>query len=294
VKREEAWPRVVGRMTGRSVYNLGLGGYGPNQYYELFTTRALRLAPRVVVCGLYMGDDFANAFQVTYRLDRWAYLRGEAGASVDPGLEEPRLRPSWHKNLRVWMSRHSVVYQLAFHGPLLGRVLGALQIEHASRLDDAAVSLRVPERAIREAFLPRGPLRGLDQASGEVREGMRITFRLLKEMNETCRRRDIRFLVAVIPTKPMVHSEYLEGNPRVPLGDVLDALLANERAARAKLFRFLDDARIPYVDVLPALKGSIARGPYARSATDMHPSKVGHRAIGEAVAAALAVTQEAK
>src|SRR5262245_30568619 len=34
----DSWPYVVARATGRTVYNLGLGGYGPNQYYELLKT----------------------------------------------------------------------------------------------------------------------------------------------------------------------------------------------------------------------------------------------------------------
>src|SRR5262245_55537941 len=54
----QSWPYVVGTLTGRSVYNLALGGYGPNQYYYLLSTRAVKLRPRWVICGLYMGDDF--------------------------------------------------------------------------------------------------------------------------------------------------------------------------------------------------------------------------------------------
>src|SRR5262245_59668440 len=40
-KMDEAWPQVLCRLTGKSVYNLALGGYGPNQYYYLFKTKAL-------------------------------------------------------------------------------------------------------------------------------------------------------------------------------------------------------------------------------------------------------------
>src|SRR5262245_45630584 len=38
-KMAEAWPQVLGGLTRRSVYNMGLGGYGPNQYFHLFKTR---------------------------------------------------------------------------------------------------------------------------------------------------------------------------------------------------------------------------------------------------------------
>jgi hypothetical protein len=54
---------------------MGLGGYGPNQYFELLKTKALPLKPRMVICGLSMTDDFDNAFHLTYGLDYWAYLR---------------------------------------------------------------------------------------------------------------------------------------------------------------------------------------------------------------------------
>ena len=74
-KRDESWPYVLGLLTGKNVYNLAMGGYGPNQYYHLFNTRALRLRPQVIICGLYMGDDFDNAFRITYGLPYWSFLR---------------------------------------------------------------------------------------------------------------------------------------------------------------------------------------------------------------------------
>src|SRR5262249_32881213 len=64
-KMIDSWPYVVGRITGHSVYNLGLGGYGPNQYFHLLKTHAVQLKPRWVLCGLYLGDDFENAFLIT-------------------------------------------------------------------------------------------------------------------------------------------------------------------------------------------------------------------------------------
>ncbi|HEX5545596.1 MAG TPA: hypothetical protein VFX10_08880, partial [Nitrospira sp.] len=67
----DAWPSVVARETQLQVYNLGLGGYGPNQYYHLLSTKGLNLHPKWVVCGIYMGDDFENAFMITYGLDHW-------------------------------------------------------------------------------------------------------------------------------------------------------------------------------------------------------------------------------
>ena len=113
----DSWPYVLGQLTGRSVYNMALGGYGPNQYFYLSNTKALSLKPRMIIWGLYMGDDFENAFSMTYGLDYWAYLRELPAQKVDPTSGKrthPVVRAGTSK-IRVWFSRHSVVYQLVFH-----------------------------------------------------------------------------------------------------------------------------------------------------------------------------------
>jgi hypothetical protein len=283
----DSWPSVLGRLTGRQVYNMGLGGYGPNQYVHLFTTKALELKPRMVVVGLYMGDDFENAFSITYGLEHWAYLRTIPPEKVEFNIWEGPTAPSWHKKIRVWLSRHSVIYQLVFHGPLLGRLQGETQIRNAHRLFDSVTSIAVPEKNILEAFRPTGLLTRLDQSSESVQEGMRITFKLLEEMRDVSRQHHIEFLVVIIPTKEMVFADYLAGKPDLHHSDVIDKLIANERLAREKTFRFLTDAQISYVDALPALTGAVEQELYARTAADMHPGRNGYRVIAETVAAAL-------
>lgn len=284
-RMEDSWPYVLGRLTGRSVYNLGLGGYGPNQYFHLLS-KGLSLKPRIIICGLYMGDDFENAFLITYGLDHWAYLRQLPAERIDADRaniwEEPP-SPTWHKKIRLWLSRHSVVYQLVVHGPILGGFSGKIQIRDAHRANPSATALFVPARHIEEAFLPKEILRRLDQNSESVREGMRITFSLLQQMNETCRQNQVTFMVVVIPTKEMVFSQYLEHNSAVPLDDVIDRLYINERQAREETFSFLGSSGIPYVDPLPSLMKSVGNELYVRSAGDMHPSKNGYHVIAEAI-----------
>lgn len=284
-RMEDSWPYVLGKMSGRSVYNLGMGGYGPNQYFYLLD-KGLRLKPRIIICGLYLGDDFENAFLITYGLQHWAYLRELPTEKVDAdraNIWETPVDPSWHKNIRLWLSRHSLVYQLVFHGPILGRLTGAVQIRDAHRMNPAATALFVPAKHIEEAFLPVEILRRLDQTSEAVQEGMRITFKLLEQMNQICRQNHITFAVVVIPTKEMVFADYLRHNPSIPLDDIIDKLLVNGALAEQKTFAFLANAGIPYVDPLPPLKQAVEQELYARSSGDMHPGKNGYRVIGEAV-----------
>jgi hypothetical protein len=231
-----------------------------------------------------MGDDFENAYKITYGLDYWSYLREHPAEKVDFDIWEHVADPTWHKKIRVWLSRHSVVYKLVFHGSLLGRLKGDVQIENASRLYDSATSLILKDKHICEAFLPTGILNRVDQTNPGVQEGMRITFRLLNEMNRICRANNIAFVVAVIPTKESVFADYLERDKTLPLSDVMDKVIANERIAREKLFQFFNESDIHYVDTLPALTRSVQHELYARTAQDIHPNKNGYKVIAEAVA----------
>ena len=287
---EDSWPYVLGRLSGRQVYNMALGGYGPNQYLNLLKTKAVKLKPRTIIVGLYMGDDFENAFLITYGLNYWAYLRALPAEKVKFDIWEVPPPARWHNKARLWLSRNSIVYQLVFHGSIFGRFQGEVQIRNAHQLSGAATSLSVPEKNILEAFLPKGILLRLDQESESVREGMRITFELLTEMNEVSRQNQAKFIVVIIPTKEMVFAQYLEHNSSLPLSDVLDRLLHNERLARERTFEFLKNSHISFVDTLPVLRGSLSQELYARTATDMHPNRNGYRKIGEAVFDALQKT----
>ena len=284
-KMDESWPYVLGHLSGRYVYNMGMGGYGPNQYFYLSNSKALGLKPNVIVWGLYMGDDFQNAYAITYGLNYWAKLRQLPNRNVDADIwDPPAPKLTLLKKVRVWLSSHSVIYQIVFHASPGGRLQNEAIIKNAAQIYlGEATSLNIPAKNILESFRPKSMLSRLDQDNPDIREGMRITFELIKEMNETCQQNHIRFVVVVIPIKEEVFSDYLEHDPNLPLNDVVDKLLPNDRLARQKTFEFLTESNIPYVDPLPALKASMGNELYARSATDMHPGKNGYRVIAEAV-----------
>lgn len=284
-RMQDSWPYVLGRLTGRRVYNMGMGGYGPNQYYYLLKTKALNLKPRMIICGLYMGDDFENAFTITYGLDYWSYLRQFPAEKVSFDIwDMPPTPPSLQRDARVWLSRHSMVYQILFHASFLGRLQGQVQIQDAPRFDPSVTSLIIPDQNILEAFRPIGMLTRIDQQSPNVREGMRITFELLKDMNELCRQNNVQFIVVVIPAKEMVFANYFQSHPNLPLHEVVNQLVANERLALEKTFQSLKELDILYVDALPGLTASAQNELYARTANDMHPNKNGYRVIAETVA----------
>ena len=65
VSRKNAWPTLLGKDLGVSSYNMAFAGWGPAQYY-LIADEALALNPRLLVVGLYAGNDFADAYNIVY------------------------------------------------------------------------------------------------------------------------------------------------------------------------------------------------------------------------------------
>jgi hypothetical protein len=284
----DSWPYVLSRLSGRETYNMGLGGYGPNQYFYLTETKALTLKPKMIIWGLYMGDDFENAFSITYGLDYWKDLRKLPPQKVEANIWEGPPTDKGVRSIRVWLSRHSLIYQLVFHAGFGGKVNGEYQIKNAAQLyPEYDTVLDLPAKHILEAFRPKAVLFGLNQDSPNVREGMRITFELIKQASELCKKDGVEFIVVVIPTKETVFSDYLEHNTKIPMSGTVDELISSERAARAQLFEFMQENGIENVDPLPNLKRSVGEGLYALSAGDMHPNRNGYRVIGESVAAYL-------
>jgi hypothetical protein len=282
----DSWPYVMAHDTGLSVYNLGLGGYGPNQYYQLLQTRALKLHPRWVIVGLYMGDDFENAFTMTYGKPHWSFLRQGTFSNVDADIwEAPPDNTSASAAVRNWLSQHSIVYRLLVHGPVLGALKGSIQVGRAaSGQDEFTTTLAVPAAHIQEAFRPRAIRDRLDQNSAPVREGMRVTMDLLQRMNDLCKESGARMAVVIIPTKEMVFADFLLQDPALHLGDVIKESVTSETQARARLFEFLDNAGIPRIDTLEALRRDVSNQLYTHSDRDMHPGRNGYHVIGDTVA----------
>jgi hypothetical protein len=284
-RMEDSWPRVFARQTGLDVYNLALGGYGPNQYYHLMKTRALSLHPKHVLCGVYLGDDFENAYSITYGLEYWKFLRTRRAVPVDADIWGDAEAPGAFKGARNWLSRRSMVYRLTVHSPGLAAIKGALQLYQARGHADASVTtLADEEHGISEAFRPLRVAAGLNQSREEVREGMRITFDLLKEMDDLCRNAGCSFTVVLIPTKETVFADDLKAEPDLHLKDAVDSIIANERTATVQLKQFLERSGIEFVDARPALVEARAQALYYPGPADMHPNRNGYRVIGEAVA----------
>ena len=59
VEDEQAWPAILDRSRPDArVINLGLVGTGPEQYLRVFETFGIQMQPRLLLVGIYPGNDF--------------------------------------------------------------------------------------------------------------------------------------------------------------------------------------------------------------------------------------------
>jgi hypothetical protein len=62
-----AWPQLVGTRLHRTVYQMGVGGYGPAQY-ALLLDEAMAFEPQVIIAAYDYGDDIYDSYRAVYTI----------------------------------------------------------------------------------------------------------------------------------------------------------------------------------------------------------------------------------
>lgn len=124
---QQAWPALLGGLSGLPTYSLGRGGNGLYEYVQYFREFGLAKNPRVVILNVYGGNDLRDA--VAYQDYRAAVARGEEPDTGDPKPIAPALRDSI-------FGRHS--YALNF----LMAAISRLADKDASDWDKSSINMR--------------------------------------------------------------------------------------------------------------------------------------------------------
>ncbi|MDQ3906709.1 MAG: hypothetical protein M3268_00005, partial [Acidobacteriota bacterium] len=248
VPRAEAWPAQLGKITNRRVYSMSLGGYGPVQYWAL-ADDALTLSPKIVVVGLYFGNDLYDAYAMVYCFNRnYASLRrpdapadfandtvgARANAYWDQekSFQQTYLRPGL-SGFGDWLRGHTAVGRLVSRARLWP---GASDVEFETA---KAWAQAFPDRAavyeeggVRTVFTTAYRQVALDQSEPRVAEGMRITKELLPQIKQKADASGAHLLILLIPTKESAHAEALRARGR-RLDPTLESLAGWESRARS-------------------------------------------------------------
>ncbi len=299
VERDEAWPAQLGVLSGQTVYNMGLGGYGA-AHHLLNLDQALRLNPKVVIFAFYFGNDLYDAFTLALSNDTiGAYLpddlveiieRLEATDPLGPKAMRLYNRGEEHQSARFSLHRF-----VSTHGKLYG-VVRALknsvspppQESLVSKDFDRAVARIDPRQkefvSVHEGAqwrtLLTAPYRSLvvDDSDPRIRGGVAVTKSVLAEMAEQATGAGASFLVVLLPTKESVFYAKIGDSTQHP---GLTELAEDEARIGQELTMTLDELGLPVLDLVDHLRHAQAQ-PYFEDA-DGHPNRLGHEVIARAI-----------
>lgn len=296
VRRDEAWPQQLEKLSGHRTYNLAFGGYGPTQSLLLFE-EALSLQPRLIIAAFYSGNDLFDCYATLYDRGQLKELRSSDQATLEVidqwEAKEPLaetverafegFRAPQRGVLRLLLSQYSRTY-----GLIRAAVLAWPRAPEWGSIRDRAESSGGEQLAfevgeLRTVLQPKYRLLGLNLDDPRIREGHRVALAALEAMDRRARDTEVRFLVLLIPTKELVFYELAERDGD-QLNDAYRVLTQNEQQMWRETRGYLRDRGIPFADLLPALRASLDRGDQPYPITmDGHLDATGQRVAAELV-----------
>jgi len=254
VERDETFLALAERaLQARGVrveiLNAGVPGYGTREEVDVLARDGLALQPDLVLLCFFVGNDFwDNARDATLRVRDGELVDGEpTGGTLPPAF-------------RTFLARHSHLYHLLW--PYQRMLFGNDGADRRSQLKSLSIF---------------GP------AAGDAREAWRATEKYLDEFLDLARAHGIPTAVVVIPDPLQVDRAHWHATA-IKLGRDSDPE-ALEMPNR-RLAEILSTERVPFVDLLPALRADPAPESLYLP-LDKHWTREGNRIAGAALAAYL-------
>ncbi|TKJ42209.1 hypothetical protein CEE37_00595 [candidate division LCP-89 bacterium B3_LCP] len=278
-----SWPAFLQRITNKNVYNLALGGYGPVQYSYLLENLAVTLNPSTIVVGLYYGNDIREAYSMVYNYEYWAHLADPEyiGKDFKPDDSMTDGQSVFLAPVRKWLANKSILYRLFTF--TMAEKLRYLEMKLFRKSGQDIVMLDDPNSIIHTAFTPAKRLAVLNLDDYRTTEGLRISLDLFTRMNEFCTEWKISLVVALIPTKESVYTDYIFNNKKFKQSEVVDKLILNERSINKIIKKYFIQNSIDFVDLLEPLQKTIGKKRIYPSNSDGHPNRNGYEVIARTI-----------
>ena len=269
-----SWPNTLHNISGRSTYNLSLGGYGPAEYLYLMEQKALSLNPDLIIVGFYLGNDLKDARTAVHTVPMWEDLRGNSP------LEEVNDAKKIDKSgFSDWLAGNSVLYRI-FSSSFIG---DNLRQQRRISKGEEVLMLNVEGSDINTGFTPDRRLKGLDLRTPEVRDGLQYTLEFFKRMKELAKENETDFLVVIIPTKETVYSDLILEDSELSNSSKLNLLIQNEEVVNKVVKTYFRDNNIAFIDVLDSLKKAAGSEQIYPNNFGGHSNLNGYRIIAETV-----------
>lgn len=288
-KSENSWPSLLGKLSQKSVYNMGHGGYDPIKYVYLLEKYGLQLNPSIIFVGFYYGNDIRDAYNTVYGIDHWKYLRktypqinkDSSGYTTQLFIRQIAMKEQQLAGVvRKWMAHNSCLYRLAAF--TVGDFFRFYEMKYFYP-DTTITLLEDNDNNIFTGFNPIQRLYSLNLELPEIKEGLRLSLNALVKMSEICKDNNIFLVVVLIPSKESVYADYLKDNKQLKHYEYIYKVLANENELNSKVKTFLSEHGIDYIDVLPPLQKACGdRLIYPNNHGD-HTNKEGYLIIANSI-----------
>jgi hypothetical protein len=286
-----SWPSILQKLTGKEIYNMGLGGYGPAEYFYLMENKAMLLKPKLIIAGFYLGNDLADTYAAVYGIQYWKDLRNpdltvkeDASRNAHEEPLEKKIPPKTQFRPGVyavanWLAGHSVLYRV-ITATYMGDIIRQNKM---IEMGEEIAMLRDDEHGIHTGFTPERRLQALDLDKPAVREGLKLALVFFNNMNELAAKNGLGFLVVIIPTKESVYGEFIEGNSDLQYSEKIDSLLENERRVSMTAQSDFKEHNISYLDLLGPLRSAAKYEQLYPNNYSGHFNNGGNRVIAESI-----------
>lgn len=288
---ENAWPGQIGKMTGLSVYNMGVGGHGPLQYYYLLD-RALKLKPRYVIVGLYPANDVKGICDLYLKTDYWKSASTQhglnlryCGALANKKSASPHQKRAGKTRLSAGLadSKIATLAQMAFSVGRSYLPFDTKKITVVREGNNRTVLLAKQGKNTRDY---------MDLKRPEIQKSLGVTKELISRMSRRANLSGAQLVVLIIPSKVAILSTYLKQHGRnIPA--VYEQAANNEKVLSGDIQSWLKSEGIPFANASEAVAKAVnEEGHVYPPDGDDHPIAKGYEAYARSLYDSYFVTQK--
>jgi lysophospholipase L1-like esterase len=264
VEDKQAWPAILARSFPTSrIINLGLIGAGPQQYLRVYETFGLKLRPKVVLVGLFTGNDFWDAEM----FDLW--LKSGAGGSYMVWRDFGR---PLSVSLDLKQPPRNLISSLIWRAKLLARksyICNLLLYIHGNFnrwIPSGKRIFQAPDGSRLE--LAPSVLVNNTKDAWPGRHVFQIVVDSLQRIHSLANENGTTVIVVLQRSKEEVYLPLLGESPPDPAAPLRTAL---------------SNLGVPYLDLLDEFRRRAAKGEVLFFETDGHPNARGYALIAELV-----------
>lgn len=274
VADDQPWPVQLARMSGLSVCNLGISGYGPAEYFAAVEHYGLSKKPKFVICMFYEGNDF-----------RSSKMTAKAGLTLT----------------QIVASSPLIVRINDFLCDRLGAIGSRNPVKHAEVFswlpvripdNDSGKNYGFPAKQLTELSKPKDKL--------ELEGSWFVTTEVLKKMKAACEAAGAKLIVAYAPSKahvvfPLVAATlkpdyvrkymlYKKSPLDLPEGEkFIPELLARMPSQESLMREWCERRSVGFISLTEPLRQDVAKGRQTYYTYDQHWTPLGHEAAARTV-----------